>query len=163
MAEENKRIGGYLRAQIARIELISIFKDTADKKSLLKDIEYAHQYDVTRHTIASIREELSIPARTERILIRLKELPTAEKTLYELCDILGIKYQNLYKIVKDNNLPYKPDVQPIEYLKRHATNKKIKTLELIKNSGITKEIEEQLQDIKIISLPKGRRQGIAHE
>ena len=71
MPKIDKRKGGSGRAKIAREKLVTIFSNPEEKEYLLKDIEYAKKFDVTRHTIASIRKLYKIPSRTERIVIRL--------------------------------------------------------------------------------------------
>jgi hypothetical protein len=154
MSSVNKRIGGSERARVARMELLSIFSNKDSNESLLKDIEYARRFNVTRHTISSIRDQFEVPPRSERILNRLKATHTEDMTLAEISDALGIKYQNLYKIVKENEIAVKPDVKPIEHLKKHAKKRKQKTLDLIQNSGILTDLEKQLEDIDIIQPPE---------
>jgi hypothetical protein len=160
MSDVNKRIGGSQRAQVAREKLVEIFGNPEDSNYLLKDIEYARMFSVTRHTISSIRGQFKIPARTERILRRLESINTETLTITELSGLLDVKYQNLYKIITENHLKVKPDTKPIEHLKQHAKNRKLKTLELIANSGIITDIEKQLEDINII-LPAeiGKKKG----
>ena len=108
-AKENKRIGGTDRAKIARLELEKIFQDISHPQYLAKDIEFAIQFDVTRHTIYKIREEAKIPPRSKRILTVLKSMDCSKYTLKELSDKLGLKYQNLYKVVTDNEIEFKKD------------------------------------------------------
>lgn len=146
----NNKIGGIHRAQAAREELLDIFMKTESKDYLLKDTDYALRFNITRHTIAAIREQFRIPARTERILTRLKALNTEDMVIADLCELLGVKYQNLYKIITDNKIKVKPDVRPIVRLKEHVKNRRLKMLELIEKSGILKDIEKQLEDIDII-------------
>lgn len=154
MSEENKRIGGSHRAQVAREKLLDIFSRPEDPDYLLKDIEYSKRYEVTRHTIAAIRDQFNVPPRTERILNRLKCIKTSDMTLTKISELLGIKYQNLYKIITENGIEVKPDTRPIEHLKKHAKDRKMQTLELIRNSGIITDMEKQLEDINIILPPK---------
>jgi len=157
MSKESKRKGGFERAMVARERLLTIFNNTENKDYYLKDIEYAKKFDVTRHTIASIRKQFNVPPRTERILNKLKKIKTNDMTLKEISDTLNVKYQNLYKIVKEHGIEVKPDVKPIEYLKQHAKNRRLKTLELINRSGILSDIEKQLEDIDIIQSPGKRK------
>ena len=161
MAEVNKRIGGSQRARVAREELVAIFSNPENNDYLLKDIEYARRFDVTRHTIAAIRKQFNIPARTERILSRLETIDTKSMTIKELGVHLGIKYQNLYKILTEHDIEVKPDTKPIEHLKEHAKNRRLQTLELIENSGIITDLEKQLEDIDIIQPPEiGKGKGL---
>lgn len=153
MAEVNIKIGGSQRAQIARERLVDIFSNPEDKDYLLKDIEYAKRFDVTRHTISSIREQFKVPARTDRIINRLKDIDSKSMTIKEISELLDVKYQNLYKIIKEHDIEVKPDTRPIEHLKAHAKSRKLKTLELIERSGICSDIEQQLEDIQIILPP----------
>ena len=107
--EINKKIGGLGRAKIAREELKLIFSNPSDPFYFSKDIEYAHQFDVARHTIYKIREDLKIPSRSDRILAVLKKMKTSNMTLRELSAKLKIKYQNLYKIITDNKISIKKE------------------------------------------------------
>lgn len=105
----NKRIGGVDRARLARQDLIKIFNDPTHPLHLAKDIEFARQFDVIRHTVYKIREELNIPPRSKRVLAVLKSMDTGRYTLRELAAKLDLKYQNLYKVVTDFDLPYKKE------------------------------------------------------
>lgn len=105
----NKRIGGTDRAKIARDDLEVIFTDSTHPEHMEKDIYFARKYDVTRHTIYKIREDFKIPSRSKRVLAVLKSIDTGKYTLHELSKTLDLKYQNLYKTMVDNNLPYKKD------------------------------------------------------
>jgi hypothetical protein len=71
-----------------------------------------------------IREEYEIPPRTTRILSMLKKMNLGAYTIKDLSEKLSVKYQNLYRIVKDNDLIVKPDTPPIESLKKYQYNKK---------------------------------------
>lgn len=108
-ANVNKKIGGLGRAKIAREELKIIFSDPSNPMYFSKDIEYAKKFDVTRHTIYKIREDLKVPSRSERILSALMKIKTSKTTLKQLSESLGIKYQNLYKIVTDNDVAIKKE------------------------------------------------------
>lgn len=103
----NKKIGGVKRACQAREELLKIYNDPGHPEHLEKDIYFARKYDVIRHTIYKIRHDNKIPPRSKRILGVLKSLNTKELTMNDLTEKLHLKYQNLYKIMKDNNLPFK--------------------------------------------------------
>lgn len=105
----NKRIGGPDRARIARQELEKILNDPTHPLHMSKDIEFAKQFDVARHTIYKIREEMKAPPRSKRVLSVLKSMDTGRYTLRELASRLGLKYQNLYKVVSDFDLPYKKE------------------------------------------------------
>lgn len=137
--ESNKKIGGTLRAKIARESLAAIFKDKDNPNYLLKDIEYAKMFDVTRLTISTIRESLKVKNRTHRIIDRIDDLGPKDNTLKELSLKLGVKYQNLYKICSEYNISVLPDVRPIESLKEHAKNRSLETKRLIQESGILKD------------------------
>lgn len=100
----NKKIGGLERAKIAREELKLIFCNPKDPTFFYKDIDYAKKFDVTRHTIYKIRNDLKIASRSDRILAEIKKLKTKDITLKELSAKLNVKYQNLYKIVTDNKV-----------------------------------------------------------
>lgn len=105
--EENKKIGGTKRAATAREELLNIFNDPGHPEHLKKDIYFARKYNVIRHTIYKIREDNKIPPRSERAVHALKGMDTENLTLTEISKYLNIKYQNLYKLVTDNNIPHK--------------------------------------------------------
>lgn len=106
-SKTNKRIGGPERARLARQELEEIFGDPTHPLHVAKDIEFAKKYDVARHTIYKIRDEMKVPPRSKRVLNVLSNMDTSKYTLRELSSRLGLKYQNLYKVVTDENLPYK--------------------------------------------------------
>lgn len=158
MEEINNRIGGSQRAQVAREQLVAIFSNQDDNEYLLKDIDYANKYSISRHTVASIREQFKIPSRSVRILIRLKTIDTKSMTINEISEHLNVKYQNLYKIIQENGIDVKPDTRPIEHLKIHAKQRRQLTIDLIERSGIIRDIEKQLEDINII-LPPERTKG----
>ena len=120
----NKKIGGKSRAKTAREELERIFADERNPDHLAKDIDLSKKYKVSRHTIYKIRDVMKIPARPERILNRLKTLDTRCYTIRELSRMLNIKYQNLYKIIKEEKVAVKPDTMAIEHLKQFAQKKK---------------------------------------
>jgi predicted transcriptional regulator len=87
-------------------------------------MDFARQFLVSRHTIQKIREELSVPSRSERIIERLKRMDLKELTIKELSDILHVKYQNLYKILTENDMQVKPDKRPVESLKKYQKERK---------------------------------------
>jgi len=99
-SHEHKK-GGQERAKLARASMQILFKNPDDPLYFAKDIEFAKKYDVIRHTIYKIREELKIPSRSERILKRLIDLEYQRFSINELSKKTGIKYQNLYKIIKE--------------------------------------------------------------
>jgi len=100
----NNRIGGMERARKAREELISILSDETHKHYFDKDIDFAKKYKVTRHTIYKIRETYDIPSRSDRILKVIRSMDIGKSTIRDISKRLGIKYQNLYKIIKDNSI-----------------------------------------------------------
>lgn len=110
----SKKFGGQSRASKAREAMSQIFSDPEHPMYLEKDIDLAKKFDVSRLTIYNIREQLEIPPRTERILGRLKDIDTKSYTKKELADMLGMKYQNLYKILREYKIKVKPDTRPIE-------------------------------------------------
>jgi DNA-binding XRE family transcriptional regulator len=110
----SKKFGGQERASEARLALSEIFSNHKHPLFLEKDIDLAKKYDVSRLTIYSIREQLEIPPRNERILKVLKEINTKDYTKKELAELLKVKYQNLYKIVRESNIEVKMDTLPIE-------------------------------------------------
>jgi len=99
----SKRVGGYDRSKIARAELKDVFSDTNHELYFAKDIELAKKYDVTRHTIYKIRDELKVPSRSQRIVEKIKTMNIEQFTLKALAAELGIKYQNLYKLIKETD------------------------------------------------------------
>lgn len=105
----NKKIGGTDRAKIARTEIKEIFSNPKHPLYLIKDIDLAKKYDVIRHTIYKIRDEMNIPSRPKRIVMLLKNTDTGNYTLKELSQKTGLKYQNIYKIMNYHNLPYKTE------------------------------------------------------
>ena len=84
-----------------------IFKDPKHPDYFLKDIELASKFQASRHSIYKVRDILKILPRKERIAEVLKNMDTASMTLKELAEKLSIKYQNLYKLVEEFNIPYK--------------------------------------------------------
>lgn len=110
----SKKFGGQDRANKARKVMSKIFMDQNHPLYLEKDIDLARKFDVSRLTIYNIREQLNIPPRTERILGRLKDLGASKYTKKELSEILGMKYQNLYKIIRIYKIKVKADTPPIE-------------------------------------------------
>ena len=105
----NKKIGGTARAEVARKEMEKILSDDKDPMYFAKDIEFARKYDVSRHTIYFIRDQLEAPSRSERIINKLKKINLSKFTLKDLSSMLGLKYQNLYKIVTENKMKTKED------------------------------------------------------
>lgn len=104
MTQKNsKRIGGFERAKVARAELKEVFERPEHELYFSKDIDLAKKYDVTRHTIYKIRHDLNVPSRSKRIINKVKEMNTNEISLKEMAITLGVKYQNLYKLINDIN------------------------------------------------------------
>ncbi|MBD3260624.1 MAG: hypothetical protein GF334_02935 [Candidatus Altiarchaeales archaeon] len=123
-APRSRRVGGVARAKIARKALTVIFRDETDPLYYAKDMDFARQFFVSRHTIQKIREELGVPSRSQRILDRLDKMDLSEFTIKELSSILSVKYQNLYKIITENGLQVKADRRPVESLKEYQKNRK---------------------------------------
>ena len=123
-APRSRRVGGVARARIAREALTAIFGNENDLLYYAKDMDFARQFLVSRHTIQKIREDLTVPSRSERIIERLKRMDLSEFTIKELADILHIKYQNLYKILVENEMVVKPDKRPVESLKKYQRDRK---------------------------------------
>ena len=106
----DRRFGGMDRAKVARAAIFDITcEGSSDPMYFFKDIDLAKKYGVSRHTIYKIREELNIPNRAFRILNCLTKMDLKKYTLKEVSNSLKIKYQNLYKIVKDFDLEVKKD------------------------------------------------------
>jgi Zn-dependent peptidase ImmA (M78 family) len=124
----SKKFGGQDRANKARTALSEIFLNPEHPLYFEKDIDLAHRYDVSRLTIYNIRNQLGMPARTDRILNKLKSLNTKKYTQKELADLLNIKYQNLYKIIRESNIKVKPDTPPIESMIKFQKEKNIKVV-----------------------------------
>jgi len=143
MNETNsKKFGGQSRAERARKNMIKIFSDPTHKLYLEKDIDLARKYKVSRLTVYNIREQLCIPPRTDRILNRLKSIDTKKYTKKELAELLGLKYQNLYKIIKIYNINVKEDIPPIVSMIRYqkeVRSKKKKDISKIERVPITKK------------------------
>lgn len=101
MKTSERKKGGQERAKLARASIQVLFKSSDDPLYFAKDIEFAKMFGVTRHTIYKIREELKIPPRSERIFNRLQDMDYKKYSISDLSEKLGIKYQNLYKIIKE--------------------------------------------------------------
>lgn len=119
----SKKFGGQSRANKAREIMSEIFSNPEHPMYLEKDIDLAKKFEVSRLTIYNIREQLSIPPRINRILLRLKDIDTENYTKKEIADMLGMKYQNLYKILREYKIKVKQDTRPIVYMIK-SKNKK---------------------------------------
>lgn len=152
MAENiSKKYGGQERADKARKDMEKIFSDPTHSLYLEKDIDLAKKYDVSRLTIYNIREQLKIPPRTDRILSRLKSVNSKLYTKKELADLLCLKYQNLYKIIRIYNIKFKEDTPPIVSMIKHQKEKRAeKTLESkkVKKTSESKSISKNCLEIK---------------
>jgi hypothetical protein len=126
--EVSKKFGGQTRADKARTEMSKIFSDPNHELYLEKDIDLAHRFDVSRLTIYNIREQLRIPPRTDRILSKLKSVDTKQYTKRQLSTLLGLKYQNLYKIIREYKIKVKPDTRPIESMIKFQKSQKSKRI-----------------------------------
>ena len=107
----DKRVGGMKRAAKAREYIRSVLDSETHPMRYAKDIDFARKFDVSRHTIYSIRDELGMESRSDRLAKRLTSMKTDDKTLGELCAILNVKYAGLYKIMTENELPFKSDLK----------------------------------------------------
>lgn len=119
----SKKFGGQDRADKARKMMSKIFSDQDHPLYLVKDIDLANKFDVSRLTIYNIREELGIKPRTERIIDKLKNIDTKKYTKKELATMLGLKYQNLYKILRESKIKVKADTPPIVAMIRYQKEK----------------------------------------
>jgi len=108
----DKRVGGMKRAQKAREFMNTVMADEAHPMRYAKDIDFARKFDVSRHTIYSIRDEIKMLSRSDRLAAKLKATNTKDKTLGELCLLLNVKYAGLYKIMTENELPFRSDLKP---------------------------------------------------
>jgi predicted transcriptional regulator len=124
----SKKFGGQDRAEKARKKMSEIFSDPEHPLYLEKDIDLATKFDVSRLTIYSIREELGIKPRTDRIIAKLKKIDTKKFTKKELAAMLGLKYQNLYKILRESNIRVKADIPPIVSMIKSQREKKNSTV-----------------------------------
>jgi DNA-binding XRE family transcriptional regulator len=122
----SKKFGGQDRANNARTSLSVIFSDPEHPLYFEKDIDLAKRFDISRLTIYNIRSQMGVPPRTERILKKLKGINTKKYTQKELADLLNIKYQNLYKIIRESNIKVKPDTPPIESMIKFQKEKNTK-------------------------------------
>ena len=129
----SKKFGGQDRADKARKEMALILTNENNPLYLLKDIDFAKRYDVSRHTIYSIRKQLNIPSRTDRLLHKLKHTKTNRFTIKELSKIFNVKYQCLYKLINERNLPIKTDTPPISYMITYQRTRKFTRLKRKKN------------------------------
>jgi hypothetical protein len=120
----SKKFGGQYRANKARRALSKIFMDPEHPLYFEKDTSLARRYRVSRLTIYNIRDQLGVPARNDRILNKLKSINTKKYTKKELAVILNIKYQNLYKIIRESNIAVKSDIPPIESMIKSQKEKK---------------------------------------
>lgn len=111
------------RARIARDKLRKVFSDPDHRYYLEKDNFFADRYEVSRHTISAIRGELEVPIRSRRIEQTLDRLDTSAHTIRQLSTILGIDYQNVYKIIKSKKLPVLKDETSVLHLKQFATRR----------------------------------------
>ena len=110
-----------------------ILTDENNPLYFAKDIDFARRYDVSRLTIYSIRDQIGAPSRYQRLLKKLRGLDLSLYTINDLVKMLGVKYQNLYKVILENKLKVKPDVprvpkaqEPLpekKKAKRHAKRK----------------------------------------
>ena len=96
------------KSQMLKEELSKIFLDIDHPLFLEKDINLAKKFNVVRLTIYNIRKKLKIPPRNDRIAIKVKSLHPEKYTIKEMSDTLNIKYQNLYKVLSENGIKYKP-------------------------------------------------------
>lgn len=119
----SKKFGGQDRADKARKMMSKIFADQDHPLYLEKDIDLADKFDVSRLTIYSIREELGIKSRADRILDKLKKIDTKKYTKKELATMLGLKYQNLYKIIRESKIKVKADTPPIVAMIKYQKEK----------------------------------------
>lgn len=135
----SKKFGGQSRASRARRSMSRIFKNENHPLYLEKDIDLARKYDVSRLTIYNIREQLGIPPRTERILARLSKIKTQHYTKKELADLLHMKYQNLYKILREYTIIVKPDTPPIQSMIKFQKTKKVAVKKPVEKEKAPKE------------------------
>ncbi len=106
------KAGGHERARGARSDIRAIYNDPDHPLYLAKDIILANKFNISRHTIYKIRDEIKVPPRSKRILMRLQLMDTRPLSIGQIArklssDVVDIKYQNLYKIINDNNIPIK--------------------------------------------------------
>jgi hypothetical protein len=123
---KSKKIGGMERARKAYREIKQILTNEDDPLYLTKDIDFARKYDVSRHTIYKIRDRLKSPARSQRLLKKLRGMDTKKYTIKELSKLLKVKYQNLYKMTLENGIEVKQDTPPIAQLQKYQLSKKKK-------------------------------------
>ena len=120
----SKRFGGVQRAEVARKHLKDVFSSDTHPLHFAKDIDLAKLFDVSRHTVYKIRDEMGVGPRSKRIITKLKSLDLKSHTIRELSKILNIKYQNLYKLMTEAGLKAKDDIAPIEHLKKYHEERK---------------------------------------
>ena len=126
----SKYTQGKRNAEKARKELRLILTDENNPLFLAKDTELADRYGVTRLTIHNIRTKmLSVPPRSDRIIQKLKHMNTKMFTINELSVILNVKYQNLYKIIVEEEIPVKNDIPPVSptKAKKKRSKKKLRS------------------------------------
>jgi len=109
MKSTNKIQNRRIRANEARKELCSIFNDEAHPLYLAKDIELSKKFGISRHTLYKIRDEMDSPSRKNRIITLLKSMDTHDLTIGDLSKKLNLKYQNLYKILTEEKIPFKKE------------------------------------------------------
>lgn len=107
----DKRVGGVKRAKRAREFMRAVMADEGHQMRYAKDIDFARKFDVSRHTIYAIRDDLRMPPRSQRLTDRLKSMRTEDKTLGEICRLLNVKYAGLYKVMTENGIPFKSDLK----------------------------------------------------
>ena len=138
-AKRSKKFGGQERAGKAREAMAEIFSDPDNPLYLEKDINLAKKFDVSRLTIYNIREQLGVLPRTERILDRLSKIKTKKYTKKELADIMHMKYQNLYKVLREYQIEVKEDIPPIQSMIKHQRAMRALEAKQAKNKKTSKE------------------------
>lgn len=97
------------RTESAQEDFKVIFSDPKHSLYFAKDSELSREYGISRHTVRTLRTVVGAPSRSKRILEALKRMPTKKHTIFELSDMLGVKYQCLYRIIRDHNIKVKSD------------------------------------------------------
>ena len=119
-----RRIGATERAEKARREMKVILTNDTNPFYLTKDIDFARRYGLSRLTVYKIRKELGIPPRVVRLTKKLKKIDTKSRTINELATKLNVKYSNLYRVIREEQIKTKPDIPPIESLKKYQKKRK---------------------------------------
>jgi hypothetical protein len=102
------------RGELARRYIQRIFNNPEDPMYTASDVTLAKQFNITRLTVINIRTEMGLKGRNARVVELLANIDTSKFTIKEISARINVKYQNVYKIIKQLNLKVYADKRPIE-------------------------------------------------